>query len=154
MYGPVWKCKRACSSLAWRMYESAREGSERELAAASHDVYMKVQENLQQRSMYVITPPHPTIYIYIYISYEDFKKAYKTLVRFSTRRPEHPMARLSELYNTSDWWCWPLQNILVIEDNVGVWLVWAPPQTILVYWIIVSLSTISLHILYVYIWKI
>ena len=49
------------------MYESAREGSERELAAASHDVYMKVQENLQQRSMYVITPPHPTIYIYIYI---------------------------------------------------------------------------------------
>jgi len=44
---------------------------------------MEVQENLPQRSMYVITPTHPTV------SYEDFKKTYKTLVRFfSTRRLE------------------------------------------------------------------
>ena len=88
------------------MYESAREGSERELAAASHDVYMKVQENLQQRSMYVITPPHPTI------SYEDFKKTYKTLVRFSTRR--HKLQVYTYIYILIDLYIYYLYIIIYL----------------------------------------
>ena len=74
---------------------------------------MKVQEILQQRSMYVITPPHPTI------SYEDFKKPTKRWFGFQP---------VGMNYNThtqkleDEATVWRIQRNIYININIYIYI--------------------------------